>query len=98
MSEELTLEKLRINERLMAVEEYAKESNIMLKSNAERLLQLLENQQKSIDRINIVLFGNGTPGLNERVRGIEKMVNQVKVIWIAIIGFAANTIKDWFIK
>ena len=54
--------------------------------------------QENIESLNHVVNGNGKVGLAEKVRNIEGLVGHVKWIWIAIIGFTANFIKDWIVN
>lgn len=59
------------------------------KDNDDKLDDLI-SQVKSIKTL---LIGDGKePGLAEKVRGIEGIINHVKAIWIAIAGFIIDFI------
>lgn len=94
----LTLEKLRIDERLQGVEkqlevliQLKETEHESLSKSMERILALVEKHEK-------MLFGNGHPGLNVRVDRVEKAeegrVWTMRLIWTSIAALAAKILYD----
>lgn len=98
MSDGLSLEKLKIAERLTALEEQAKGHNALLKLHNDNLIIILQTHAEDIKNLKHTVHGNGSIGLNERVRAVEALIKQVRVIWVACLVFTANLVKDVFIK
>lgn len=88
-SDNLSLEKLRIAERLQALEtvlsNYTAVNELKMKQNSEML-----------DKLNHIIVGNGTPGLSEKVRVLEDSDKSrkihVKIIYTAIVAGIVNLI------
>lgn len=95
MSDGLTLEKMKVVERLNALE-----------SKLDILITELkisnESRDKNIDKLNHIIIGNGEKGLAERVRNLEedeaKRKDYLRITWVAIIGLACKSIWDWIAK
>lgn len=140
MGDGLTLEKMRVNERLTSVENALIEATIISRSTAEsmknnihdmsivkeelvgikqfltKLSVQLENTnfnsskiytsiQNSIDKHNHDIYGNGSPGIKERLNKLEddkdNRKKQATVLWGAIITALVYPIKliwDWLLK
>lgn len=88
LESDLTLEKMRIHERLATLEAVSKEGNEKLK-NIESLMmsQITENRR--------IMFGNGGVGIVTRVDRIEQ--DEKKRRWVigAIILTLIGIIGDW---
>jgi len=83
MSEELTLEKLRIDERLRAVEEHMAEG----KPIREQLIQSMSILTESITKLEHTVFGNGVNGVVQKVdrlEGLAKVICSIlsKILWL----------------
>lgn len=95
MSDGLTLEKMKVVERLNALE-----------SKLDILITELkisnESRDENIDRLNHIIIGNGEKGVAERVRNLEedesKRKDYLRITWVAIIGLACKSIWDWIAK
>lgn len=64
---DLTLEKLKIDERLRKVELDLAEA----KPIREQILEKLEKIDKSVEKLDHKINGNGTPGIESRLKDIE---------------------------
>jgi len=69
MSNDLTLEKLKINERLMDVERSMAEARPI----REEILSSLNRIDKRIEILDHKINGNGKPGIEDRIKNIELM-------------------------
>lgn len=84
MPEQLTLEKLKISERLTVLETKFESLETKIESNIEKL--------------NYIIIGNGTPGLSEKVRELQhkeerrEMINKLSIG--AVITLGAKAIWD----
>lgn len=95
MSDGLTLEKMKVVERLNSLE-----------SKLDILITELkisnDSRDKNIDRLNHIIIGNGEKGLAERVRNLEedetKRKDYLRITWVAIIGLACKSVWDWIAK
>lgn len=88
MGDSLTLEKLKIHERVASVE-------VMLK-------EVLAEIRKDVDKHNEAIYGNGKPGLKtivEQLKEAEKRrVWMIRAIGMAVIGPVANFVKEILFK
>lgn len=84
----LTLEKLKIHERLASLETIIKDS--------------LSQVRKDVDRHDTVIYGNGKPGLKSIVEKLveaeEKRTWTIRAISLAVIGLIANFFKEVLFK
>lgn len=64
---DLTLEKLKIDERLRKVELDLAEA----KPIREQILDKLEKIDKSVEKLDHKINGNGNPGIDDRLKAIE---------------------------
>ena len=95
MSDGLTLEKMKVVERLNALE-----------SKLDILITELkignDGRDKNIDKLNHIIIGNGEKGVAERVRNLEedeaKRKDYLRMTWVAIIGLACKSVWDWMSK
>lgn len=88
MSESLTLEKIKIAERLSALE--------------TTLKIFIEKTDKNSDKMNHIILGNGSPGLIDRVRVLETSEDgrriYVKAAALTIVGLVVKNVWDIFTK
>ncbi len=88
----LTLEKLKIHERLQGVETKIEVLCNQVTLTTEGLKELVENHNK-------LLYGNGQAGLKEKVSALqaseEKRSWTLRALIIATLGLIANLIKDF---
>ncbi len=94
----LTLEKLRIDERLQSVE---KQLEVLIKikeSEHENFLKSMERLMTLVEKHEKMIFGNGTPGMNVRVDRIEKSEERrgwtMRLIWSSIAALTAKILYD----
>lgn len=84
MPEQLTLEKLKIHERLTVLE--------------TRFDTLEQKITENIEKLNHIIIGNGKPGLSESVRELQKRESDrekyVTAGLIATVGLIVKTIYD----
>ena len=81
-----TLEKLRINDRLMEVEKAIDRMVLVVENQKGNHELILQNQAALLVRFDKLLFGtNGTPGMDKRLDRLEQ--SQKAATWvISIIG------------
>ena len=88
MPEQLTLEKLKISERLTVLE-----------TKFENLEKKID---ENIEKLNHIIIGNGTPGLAEKVRELQakekKREGIVNLIIAAVVSLGAKSVWDSFLK
>lgn len=88
MSEDLTLEKLKIHERLASLETI--------------LRDVLVEVRKDVDKHDEAIYGNGKPGLKTVVERLkeaeERRTWTIRAIGAAVIGLIANFIKETLLK
>ena len=94
----LTLEKLAINTRLEKVELILNTLVVEGRLKTESDKVIIKAIQENVESLTHIINGNGKIGLAEKVRKIEDVVAQVKWLWISIIAFSANFVKDWILK
>ena len=81
MPEQLTLEKLKIHERLTILE--------------TRFETLEHNIKENVDKLNHLIIGNGSPGLTEKVRELQakesgrEMLSKISLGAVITIGCKA---------
>lgn len=109
MGDDLTLEKLKINERLMEVERHMIEAKV----GREHLITAVDKLEKTIDRIDHKINGNGEPGIDDRVKSLEGaeekrieahkgfmnilsgLITTAVVAFLAAIGAAIIAVLKW---
>lgn len=91
MGDELTLEKLKIDERLRRVEE----SQTTLCADAKHM-------KVQIDAIYKIMVGNGKVGLITQVDRLDqdkkRQEKHVFAIWVAVIGLAVKTVWEFIVR
>jgi len=69
-----------------------------LEKKVDRLLEHSETQKKSMEKIHQFLFGNGSVGLDERVRTLETWsCITSKMLWVVITAFLADLTRRMLI-
>lgn len=74
MAEELTLEKLKIDERLRSVEEHMTEAKI----TNTNLIKGFEDMKESVTKLEHIVFGNGEKGVVHKLDDLVAMAAQVR--------------------
>lgn len=85
MSDGLSLEKLKIHERLAAVESQLIES----KSSRDALITSLNQLKETVEKLDHIMFGNGNLGVTHKLDQLMKLADQVrsvlrKILWVAM--------------
>lgn len=95
MSDGLTLEKMKVVERLNSLES---KFDVLI---AELKIKN-ENMESNVDKLNHIILGNGQKGIAERVRNLEDSENKrqkvVSVFGASIIGLIAKQVWDFISK
>jgi hypothetical protein len=88
MNDDLTLEKLKIHERLASLETMLRDVFIEVR--------------KDVDKHDEAIYGNGKPGLKTIVERLkeaeERRTWTIRAIGMAVIGLVANFIKETLLK
>ncbi len=52
----------------------------------------MSDSNERLDKLEHLIRGNGKPGLNDRVRNVERVIEtQKRVFWILLIAFTAQS-------
>ena len=94
-----TLEKLRINDRLIEVEKAIDRMVLVVENQKGNHELVLQNQASLLTRFDKLLFGtNGTPGLDKRLDRLEQTDKvrtwNLRVLWTTTVGVLVKTVVD----
>lgn len=101
MSDDLSLEKLKIAERLSALEISFKEDLVEKRMVREKLTEAILTLTTTTKKLDEILRGDGenNTGVVSRLRSLEdaekKRASHINVVWASIIGLACKSIWDW---
>lgn len=77
MSEDFTLEKIRVKERLESIESHMKTGDL----NRQLLMTSFSEVREAVRNMETKLYGsNGTPGLTQRMDAVLKIADGIK--WV----------------
>ena len=98
-----TLEKLKINERLMDVEKSIDRLVLVVENQKGNHELVLQNQAALLSRFDKILFGtNGTPGLDKRLDRLEQIDKgrawNLRAIWTALVTVGVKAAWDMLTK
>lgn len=106
MANDLTLEKMRIGERLVSIEATLKAQMELEAIRNKHFEEFNKRILENVDKLNYIIIGNGTKGIAETVRILEESEEKRKKhltfiytgiggAWLAGIG---NKLIEWFSK
>lgn len=91
MSEELYLEKLRIDARLASLE-------TLMKSDLESREAFRQDMRRMLDKHEHTLYGNAKDGLEKEVDRLKQSEKRTTWVWVTIAGLAIKQGWDFIVK